>query len=95
MAIPHDLPQMGDENYPQMVFVYGILVNSLPHSRKFLTARKHKRNQEASLHIYRDPNTMRCSSLKPTVTINRLGVTLIKSNAIVEKRPCKTYCGHV
>ena len=38
---------------------------------------------------------MRCSSLKATVTINRLGVTLIKSNATVEKRPCKAYCGHI
>ena len=75
---------LGGENHPQMVLVYGTEVNSLPHSEALLIVRKDKRKQEAR----HNPHTMCYSCFKTTVIINRLECILIKSNAIVEKRPC-------
>ena len=49
MAIPHDLPQKGGKNHPQMTLVYGIEVNNLPHSWELLIVRNHKTNHEASI----------------------------------------------
>ena len=53
MAIPHDLPQKGGKNHPQMTLVYGIEVNNLPHSWELLIVRNHKTNQYTvyTIHI--------------------------------------------